>query len=275
MAKNRPIHAELERSHELRRLLTQADAPEVLPWSAALRIVAQAPPARRTWLDALNPAPALHYASAAVATLIVATGVLAVVPAQSDHAGTIITAQLPASWQVGGPELAEVRSAAQADYRGAVGDAGQLYFLTTERAGRPQLTLALEHLDGEAADALFGTLVERYPALGAFPAELSPIEGARQSMLASLLERVVRPGELSGLSDNEARIRVVQALGKLGLTVTEVTSERDADGNLIIRIDAEMEIRLEGRTQEALQSAGLDREVLGEAVFEQLEEAAR
>ena len=83
---------ELKRDDALGELLREAAGPEILPWSRLEQLVAAAPPARVPWYGFMTtPARSARFAMGTAATLVLGTGLLAVVPAEADNVGTIVS----------------------------------------------------------------------------------------------------------------------------------------------------------------------------------------
>jgi hypothetical protein len=269
-------HGELKRDSALGELLREAAGPDILPWSRIEQLVASAPPARVPWYGVLlGPARPARFALGAAATLLLGSGLLAVVPAQADRVGTIVSTKLPAAWQADSVEMQQLEQAAHRRFAALSAPQSELYVLNVTHANQwPELALVLQNVDSAAAERFYADLAADYPALAAFAPTVEPVEGdSPGSLLAVMFTRLNGPEQLRGLDENAARGKVLEALGELGLRPTEVRAERRADGTLVIDVSA-MQIEVQGHTQEDLRSVGLSRETLGDAAFEQLLQTA-
>ncbi|MDQ3022770.1 MAG: hypothetical protein M3R04_00060 [bacterium] len=248
---------EPRRSAKLGQLLASARTPEVLPWSRVEAIVASAPAARRSIFSLSFASPPMRLASGLAAVLVALTGALAVIPAEAEHVGTIISAELPKAWVPGSVQVAEFKAAAQQRFAALDLPDSQLYVLNVAHDnGQPELAMVLQNVDSAVAGDYYADLAADYPALDAddLAHRVQPVEGdSPGSLLSVALVGAVQPSRLSGMSDSDARIAVLQALSDMGLKPTEVTTERRADGTLVIQISADMQIQVaEGHKQEAL-----------------------
>jgi hypothetical protein len=268
---------EPRRSEALGRLLREANSPEVLPWQRIEAIVAAAPPARVPWHAVLTAPQSMRYALGGAMALVLVTGTLAVIPAQAEHVATIISAQMPSAWQPGSDEMSQLKVEANSRFEALALPASELYILNTQQSnGRPELAMVMQNVDAQQASALYDGLAGKFPALAAYEPKIEAVEGdSAGSLLAELFSRIARPDQMSGMSTDEARIHVLEALSGMGLTPTEVKATRAEDGTLIIDISAQMQIQVKGHTQEELRSVGLSRETLGENGFKELLEAAQ
>jgi hypothetical protein len=251
---------DLQRSGKLAHLMRQAGTPEVMPWSRVEAIVAAAPPAGghvrlRLWTFSLpKAAQPMRLATGFAALLVLATGVLAVIPAQADHVGTIISTPLPASWQPNSVEMVEFKGAAQSGFSALGLPDSQLYVLNVAQVnGRPELAVVMQNVDKESARAFYAGLADKYPALDSesYEPRVEDIEGdSPGSVLSTVVAGALQPGRLKGLSETDARMHVLEALSGMGLTPTEVKTSRRPDGTLVIEVSAQMPIEVEGHTQE-------------------------
>jgi hypothetical protein len=249
-----------------------------MPWSRVESLVAAAPPVRASFWNVSFAQP-MKLATGLAALLVLGTGALAVIPAQAGHVGTIISTPLPASWQAGSAQMDEFKQAAQSGFSALNLPGSQLYVLNVaQESGRPELAVVLQNVDTEAAQSFYAALAKQYPALDAdsFEPRVEDIEGdSPGSVLSTVLAGVLEPAKMSGLSEDEARVHVLEALSGMGLTPTEVRTSRRADGTLVIEISAQMQIEVQGHSQEDLTSHGLSRETLGPQAFEELLKAAQ
>lgn len=250
---------DLQRSARLAQLLRTADTPEVMPWSRVEAIVASAPVAQapRLWTVLFSlpkVAQPMRLASGLAALLVLATGALAVIPAQADRVGTIISTPLPGSWQPTSAQMDEFKGAAQSGFAALGLPDSQLYVLNVaEPNGRPELAVVMQNVDEPQARAFYAGLAKKYPALDSdsYEPRVEDIEGdSPGSVLSTVVAGALQPGQLKGLSESEARIHILKALSGMGLTPTEVRTSRRADGTLVIEISAQMPIEVEGHTQE-------------------------
>jgi hypothetical protein len=246
----------LKRSDRLAQLLREAEAPEVLPWSRAVAIVESAPAARAPFFSLPRLAQPMRLAGGFAAALVLATGTLAVIPAQADHVGTIISTQLPSAWTASSEQMAEFKREANRQF-GELGLPGsQLYVLNVAEAnGRPELAVVIQNVETSQARAFYAGLADKYPALDSesFEPRVEDIEGESPgSVLSTVVAGMLQPAQLRGLSEAEARVHVLKALSGMGLTPTEVRTSRRADGTLVIEIDAQMEVPVQGHMQDDL-----------------------
>jgi hypothetical protein len=252
----------IKRSEKLGALLRTADSPEVLPWSRVEAIVASAPAARASLFTLSFTAQPLRLASGFAAALVALVGALAVIPAEAEHVGTIISAELPKAWVPGSAQVAEFKAAAEQRFAALNLPDSQLYVLNVAHDnGQPELAMVLQNVDSSAAGAYYDALAADYPALDAagLPHRVQAVEGdSPGSLLSVALVGAVQPSRLSGMDADEARLAVLKALGQMGLKPTDVTTERREDGTLVISISADMQINVDGHTQEALVEQLLD-----------------
>jgi len=264
------------RDPDLGRLLAAAERTEgMAPWSAVEQLVADAPPRRASWWESLvnSGTRQLRYAVGTAMMLILGTGVLAVMPAQSDQVGTLVLTKLPSAWDVDGDAYAEVKSVAQQRFTDLGIPQGDLFMVVGERSGRDELAFAMIGVDAAKAQSFFDGLSSSYPALDAFDADYVAINSDRfQNRLNEILYRVSHRGGLGDLDDNNLRAFVIKALNNSGFAdVRNVSIERTPDGRIIIKVEATLDIAVEsGRLQEDLEAAGLSRELLGNEAFQQL-----
>jgi hypothetical protein len=266
--------AGLRRDPALGRLLSALQpAREVLPWRAVERLVAEAPAAPASWWAGLAYAGGrqLRYATALVLLLGLGTGVLAVLPAHSDQVGTVILTQLPGVWPVGSPAFREVEQAAQAQFAALAVPQSDLYVEVGPGRGRQQLAFALLGVNRERAAGFYSVLKAKYPALAAFPVEYLAIDTDRVgSLLHELALRAVRPALLRPLSQDELRLQLLRALKGCGFEDIKISVRRGADGTTYIEVDARMKFAVVGRTQEELDAAGLNEQLLGPEAYRQV-----
>jgi hypothetical protein len=244
----------LKRSAQLAHLLREAEAPEVLSWSRAVALVDSAPPARVQFFSLPKSAQPMRLAGGLAGLLVLGTGTLAVIPAQADHVGTIISTPLPTAWSAGSAQMDEFKAAAQRGFSDLGLPGSQLYVLNVAEAdGRPELAVVMQNVNNEQARAFYAGLAESYPALDSdsFEPRVADIAGdSPGSVLSTVVAGMLQPAQLSGLTDAEARLHVLKALSGMGLTPTEVSTSRRPDGTLVIEIEAQMEIQVQGHTQE-------------------------
>jgi hypothetical protein len=271
---------EPRRSEGLGRLLREAATPEVLPWSRVEAIVASAPPARASFLSLLfATSQPMRLAGSLAAAVILGVSALAVIPAQAVHIGTIISAQLPKAWTPGSPQITDFKAAAQERFSALGLPGSQMYLLNVAHDnGQPELAVVLQNVDSAAATSYYDALAADYPALRAkgLARRVEDVDGdSPGSLLSVALAGALQPARLSGMDESDARIAVLKAIDGMGLTPTEVETERRPDGTLVIRISADMQIQVEGHTQEDLNNRGLSSETLGQSGFKQLLQTAQ
>lgn len=260
----------------LRELLSVVDGPaELLPWSTVERLVASAPPVRVPWWSPVvgRATLRLRYVAATLLVLLMGSGVLAVLPAQSDAVGTLALTKLPSAWQIGGAAFDEVKQAAQAEFAVLELPQAELFTVVGERAGRDELAFAMLGADRRAAERFLTVMRTRYPALAAFDAEFTLIDTNRfGSRLNELMFQLTHSGRLGNLDDAALQSFVLSALSASGFgDVENVTITRRPDGKIVIEVDASLSIAVEqGRTQEELAAAGLSEGLLGEETFQRL-----
>jgi len=273
------MDAALVRDPELAAILRLLEPPgDVLPWSQVERIIADAPPVRVGWADRLGLGAfatagwrQLRYAVAVLLLLGVGTGVLAIIPAQSDQVGTLVLTRLPVAWVVGGAAFGEVEREAQSRFAALAIPQSSLYVKVGPRDGLDELGFALVGADRAQAERLFGVLAEDYPALAAFPAEYVPIDSGRfGSRLNELFVTLLHRSEAGPLDQDALKLHVLKALRSAGFRDIRITVRRAADGTTVVDVDARMSFSVKGRTQEDLQAAGVDEKLLGSEAYEQL-----
>lgn len=245
-----------------------------LPWNKVELLIASAPPVEVSWYARFlyGGARPLRYALAGMTLLALGTGTLAVIPAHSDYAGTVVLTDLPSAWQAGSAEVADFEQGAQALFAKSAPQQAELIVLDVQQpGGAPSLALSMLHVQPAEAQALFGKLADNYPALSAYEPRYVPV-GAWEprSLLSQAFMRLSQSGELTRLSDNELRVEVLSLLKSVGLEPLSIEVKRQADGSVVIEIDAAMQIAVEGRTQEELNAAGLSRDALGEQAYGKL-----
>lgn len=265
---------EPKRDPQVALLLSQL-APErdLLPWSAVERLVASAPPVRTTWLHtlALTSARPLRYGLALLMLLGFGTGLLAMMPAQSDVVGTTVLTELPGVWPVGSPEFSEVETAAQALFNSLALPQGDMFIKVGPVRGRQELAFALLGVNQAQAQQFYGELAGKFPALRVVKAEYSAIDTDRVgSRLNELVLGVIKPQELKRLSAGEMRGYLLKSLKQCGFDDIKIKVSRGADGTTYIEVDARMKFAVTGRTQEELERSGLTKQVLGGKAYREL-----
>lgn len=274
------------RDSALRSLLLSAEPAgdgvnAVLTWDRVISLVDAAPPAKAGWLDLLlarTSRPA-RFAAAALGLAVVGSATLAVMPAQSDQIGTVVLSRVPNTWQAGGAELREVEAAAEQRFAALnPGSQADMYVLPLKAAAgesHPGLAFAFINVDSEVAHSVFSGLAQQYPGLETEPAQYSDIKSeVFSSRLQEVLADLRDPQRYRGLGEAQIRSQVVRELHAQGLSPDSISVERTAEGGLRISISASMDIDLNsGHAQEALNRIGLDRDLLGEQAYEQLQQA--
>lgn len=259
----------------LRELLSVVDGPaEPLLWSTVERLVASAPPVRVPWWSPVvgRATLRLRYVAATLLVLLMGSGVLAVLPAQSDAVGTLALTKLPSAWQVGGAAFDEVKQAAQAEFAALKLPQAELFTVVGERAGRDELAFAMLGADRRSAERFLAVMRTRYPALAAFDAEFTLIDTNRFGSRLNELMFQLTHGRLASMDDAALKSFVLSALSTSGFgDVENVTITRRPDGKIVIEVDASLSVAVEqGRTQEELAAAGLSEGLLGEENFQRL-----
>jgi hypothetical protein len=269
-----PGNEEQRRDERLGALLAMAyPDSDVLPWQRIVDLVEAAPPVRRIWYDALLGAPLrpLRYASLAVCLIAGTVGTLAALPAQSDQVGTLLLTKLPSAWQADGTIFEEVQQAAQGQFNQLGLPESELYVMVTARDGRDELTFAMLGADTAAAERFYSQFSTDYPALAAFKPEYKTINSGRVgSRLNELLLQLTTSGELNRGDDNALRSAVLKALGDSELQVDAVRIDRQADGRVVINVEASIEISVDGHSREEMEAQGLTEELLGSESYQQL-----
>jgi hypothetical protein len=265
----------LTRSPRLADLLKSADTdPRLLSWSAAQAIVESAPPVQASWLRqwSAGSVRGLRYGLSSLLALGFGTGLLAMLPAHSDNVGTMIVTDLPSAWTAGSVQMEQFQAGARERFAALDLPQSELYVLDVAQSGeRPELALALLNVDEPAARHYFDALADKYPAIEAYPAEYGAIDTELAgNRLNELFLQMTNPGALNGADENEIHGRVLGTLGRLGLTPLSVETERLADGTLVVEIDAEMSIAVEGASPAALESHNLSPDTLGDAAYQRL-----
>jgi len=264
----------LKRDPELGRLLSQlAPQRELLAWSDVQRLVDSAPPVRVTWAASLvqSGLRPMRYALAAFVLFGFGTGVLALMPAQSDVVGTTVLTQLPAVWPVGSAEFKEVESAAQAQFKALGVPQSDMYVKVGAAAGQQQLAFAMLGFDRAQAEQFFGALAQKYPALRVVKPQYIAIDLDRAgSRLHELVLEVLKPELLRPLGEDALKGNVLRSLKQCGFDDIKINVYRGADGTTYIEVDARMKFAVTGRTQEELEASGLSEQVLGGEVYQQL-----
>lgn len=258
------------------RLLLSVDkSAELMPWSAVEQMIAQAPPVRMSmWSRLLATGNhQLRWASAAAASLMVATGLLAVMPAHSDQVGTLVLTSMPSAWDAGSAAFNEVKTEAERRFDLIAAPQSDLFMVVGERDGRDELALAMLGVDDGDAGEFFSDLCLQYPALDAFDAEFVSIDTDRfGSRLNELLYRISHAGGLETMDDATLKTETIKALANSGFSdVRNVEIQRLPDGRIIIKVEASLDVAVErGHMQEELEAAGLSPELLGEDNFQRL-----
>jgi hypothetical protein len=266
---------DLTRSDKLAALLTSA-APEtdLLSWQAVHAIVRSAPPVHSAWYERFlyGGARQLRYGLASVLAFGFGTGLLAMLPAQSDLAGTLVVTDMPSAWTTGSVEMQQFEAGARESFAALKLPQAELYVLDVARSGqRPELALAMLNVPDSDARAFHTQLAARYPALTAFPAQFEAIDtDIAGSRLNELFLKLTNPDALTGAGDDEIRGRVLSALGQMGLVPTRVETRRLPDGTIVVEIDAQMSISVGDQSTDKLESIGLSRETLGDAAYTRL-----
>ncbi len=257
----------LQRDPQLGRLLSQLTPQrELLSWSEVQRLVDTAPPARMTWRasfinHSLRP---LRYALATFVLMGFGTGVLAVMPAQSDVVGTTVLTQLPAVWPVGSAEFAEVETAAQAQFMALGVPQSDMFIKVGAAAGQQQLAFALLGLNRAQAERFFGTLARKYPALRVVQPQYTAIDTDRTgSRLHELALAALKPELLKPRGKDELKGYMLKSLKQCGFDDIKININRGADGTTYIEVDARMKFAVTGRTQEELEAVGSQRAGVG------------
>lgn len=265
----------LERDAFLRSALECLEpAREVMPFSKAIGLIDSAPPARIPWYARLVAAAPrqLKYAMAPMLVMLMAVATLWAMPAQSDNVGTVLMTQLPANWNIGGAELAQLRTGADEVLAQAAVPQSEVYILIGERGGRDSLAFVLLGLDEAQARAFHTGLSGRYPALAGFTPAYQGVDSGvyGESKLSELYVRLTRAGELGSRGSDDLRAYVLGALYDAGLSDIEIDINRLPDGRVVINVDAAMDIAVEGRTQEELAAAGINPATIGEQAYSEL-----
>lgn len=264
----------LQQDPQLGRLLSQLTPQrELLSWNEVQQLVETARPVHATWSVALlsGSLRPLRYALAAFVMLGFGTGLLAVMPAQSDVVGTTVLTQLPAVWPVGSAEFAEVEHAAQAQFTAAGVPQSDLFIKVGAASGQQQLAFALLGFDRAQAERFFGTLAQKYPALRVVKPQYSAIDTDRTgSRLHELALQALKPELLKPRGKDELKGYVIKSLKQCGFDDIQIDVYRGADGTTYIEVDARMKFAVTGRTQEELEASGLNEQVLGGEVYQQL-----
>jgi hypothetical protein len=267
-------HGEPQRDPQVALLLSQlAPQHDLLPWSAVERLVASAPPVRSTWLDTLvlNSARPLRYGLATLLLLGFGTGLLAMMPAQSDVVGTTVLTELPGIWPVGSPEFGEVETAAQTLFNSLALPQGDMFIKVGPANGRQELAFALLGVSQAQAQQFYGALAGKFPALRVIKPEYSAIDTDRVgSRLNELVLGVIKPSELKRLSSGELKGYLLKSLKQCGFDDIKIKVYRGADGTTYIEVDARMKFAVTGRTQEELERSGLTQQVLGGKAYREL-----
>ena len=265
---------ELTRSPAVRKLL-EATNPEqdILPWSSVIALVDGAPDVRVPWYLrlALRGRRQLAYATVPGIVLVL-LGVLWAMPAQSNYMGTIMTTGLPAAWTADSVEVEEVQAKALALFDKVKPSYGELIFKVTSGEDRPQLMLAMLGLDRASALELVEELESSYAALQAFEEDYTEISSDKySSRFDELFSRLQR--RLDGTSWNstdELKLHVLSYLRQAGFENIQTEIIRKDDGRIFVEIDANFRIEVPGRTQEALEAAGMTEQALGSDAYGQL-----
>jgi len=259
----------------LGRLLSTLDPPaDILAWSKAERLVANAPPVQLSWAEKLVIGPTVRwrYALAPVAALLL-VAVLWIMPAQSYQLGTLVLTKLPVAWEVGGPAYQEVETAAHEYFAALSIPQSELYVFVKlgEDGEYRQLALGLVGAGQQQAEAFVTTLTDRFPVLGAVEPQYTQIETKlHDNRLEELAMRIAQRSDLSSLDDNALKVEVLKTLIAAGCSDIELAINRRADGTVVIVVDATMPITVTGHTREELAASGLNPELLGHETFEQL-----
>jgi hypothetical protein len=258
----------------LRALLQTAEAGrQVLPWQQVEQLVAAAAPAHVPWYAPLI-APAarpLRFAAVTLTLLVCCIGVLAAVPAQSDQVGTLVLSRLPSGWEVGSPAFTEAKLAAQQHFDQLGVPQGELYVMVGDRRGHGQLAFALLGAGRTQAKEFYEDLSAAYPALAAFQVDYQPIDSGRYgSMLNELLVKLSSTSQVAQHNDVELRAAVLRALKHSGLSDIDVTVKRNADGSVVIDVEATLEITVDGHSPEEMEAQGLSEDLLGPQLYQQL-----
>jgi hypothetical protein len=265
---------ELKRDPQVAQLLRQlAPQRDLLSWSAVQRLVASAPPVRTSWFNTLvlSGARPLRYSLATLLLLGFGTGLLALLPAQSDVVGTTVLTELPGVWPVGSPEFTEVESEAQALFNALALPQSDMFIKVGPAHGRQELAFALLGVSQTQAQQFYGALAGKFPALRVIKPAYSAIDTDRVgSRLNELVLGMVKPQELKRLSTGEMKGYLLKSLKQCGFDDIRIKVVRGADGTTYIEVDARMKFAVTGRTQEELERSGLTQQVLGGQAYREL-----
>jgi len=263
----------VERDPRIASMLSALEpAGDVLGWDNARRIVHSAPPVRVPWYATLTHRAArpLRLAVAPLLVLLM-VGVMWLMPAQSEQVGTLVLTKLPTAWDYGSAEFAEIETFARNSFAQREIPQGELYIKIGTTDGRPQLAFVLLGAEEQLARDYFAALKQKFPALAAFDERYSDV-GTRR--YGNLLEQVA--GSLAGqpgiheLSDEELKLVALKSMSDAGFDEVKIKLTRSEDGTIVIEMDAVMRFAVQGRTQEELEAAGINEQLLGRELYDEL-----
>jgi len=261
--------------HPTVRALLETTAPtrEILPWSNVVDLVDNAPPRRVAWYQRFAVVSRRQLAYATMpAIVLMLIGVLWAMPAQSNYMGTIMTTGLPSAWTADSIEIYEIRTRSLELFDTVKPEYGEMIFKVTSGHDRPQLMLAMLGLDQQTATQLVASLETRYPALQAFSETYTDISSDQHlnrldELFAGLQQKL---NGTSWKNRDELKLHVLSYLRQAGFDNVQTNIVRGDDGRIFIEIDANFRVEVTGRTQEALNAAGLTEQALGSEAYRQL-----
>lgn len=262
----------MERDQRIASMLGALEpAGDVLGWDNVKRLVKSAPPARVPWYAAFTFAARPMRLAAAPLMVLLLVGVLWMMPAQSHQVGTMVLTKLPTAWDYGSPEFKELSTYAREDFNTLKVPQGELYIKTGTTSGRPQLAFVLMGADEQQTRDYFAKLKEKFPKVAAFKEDYVDV-GTRQ--YGNLLEQVAgtlagRPG-INKLSDEELKLVALKSMSDAGFDNVDISVTRKDDGTIVIEMDAVMRFAVQGHTQEELESAGFNEQLLGHDLYQEL-----
>jgi len=246
-------------------------AGDVLGWDKARRLVLSAPSARVPWYGAFSFAARPVRLAVAPLLVLLMIGVLWMMPAQSQQVGTMVLTKLPSAWDYGSPEFKEIETYARNSFAERAIPQGELFIKIGTTGGRPQLAFVLLGADEQQARDYFAALKGKFPAVAAFVENYIDV-GASQ--YDNLLEQIA--GKLAGhpdihkLSDEELKLVALKAMSDAGFDKVDISVTRNDDGTIVIEMDAVMRFAVQGHTQEELEAAGFNEQLLGHDLYQAL-----
>lgn len=246
---------------------------DVLPWQKVLAIVDNAPLVDVPWYSRVwhSNQRQLQFATVPAALFLVVCSLWAM-PAQSDHAGTVVVTNLPAAWTVDSPAFREVEQAARNGFAPLDNQQTSLFIKVGTEGQTKKLVFALLGVGHDDAVKFYSKLRETYPALAAFNEDYIDVSnGHYKNRLAEIFDNLARKLNSRKLGKaDEIKLNVLKFLRESGFNDIEVTVSKGGGGSLIIEIDATMKVSVPANVADELDTLGLTEELLGKAGFDSL-----